>query len=253
MPIFIYKSEKIFYETYGSGPLLILHHGFGSDKSSWIKYNWINSLTKDFKILIFDALGHGSSNKPHNSTKYTIEEMAKLSLNLAKNLDYEKFGFLGFSLGGRVGFEIAENYSKYLNFLVIGGMHHKPPSVNKDIYERNIFILKSKKGNFVTKGNLHRPSNDPLALAASYEAMLMWKGISNDKIKFDFPILMFCGEKDKYYNDVRLFAKEKKIKFIAIPKANHFGSLQSSSEAFIHINNFMIDNKLEEKKWKKNA
>ena len=119
MPIFVYKSEKIFYETYGSGPLLILHHGFGSNKSSWIKYNWINSLIRDFKILIFDALGHGLSNKPHISSKYTIEERAILSINLAKNLGYKNFGFLGFSLGGRVGFELAENYSNYLNFLVI--------------------------------------------------------------------------------------------------------------------------------------
>ena len=85
-----------------------------------------------------------------------------------------------------------------------------------------------------------------MALAASYEAMLMWKGISNNKIKFNFPILMFCGEKDKYYNDVRLFTKEKKIKFISIPRANHFGSLQSSDEAFVKINNFMLENKLEE-------
>ena len=245
MPIFVYKSEKIFYETYGSGPLLILHHGFGSNKSSWIKYNWINSLIRDFKILIFDALGHGLSNKPHISSKYTIEERAILSINLAKNLGYKNFGFLGFSLGGRVGFELAENYSNYLNFLVIGGMHHKPPSININIYKRNIRILKSKKGNFVKKRNLHRPANDPLALAASYEAMLMWNGISNDTIMFDFPVLMFCGEKDKYYNDVRLFTKEKKIKFISIPRANHFGSLQSSDEAFVKINNFMLENKLE--------
>ena len=73
--------------------------------------------------------------------------------------------------------------------------------------------------------------------------MLMWKGISNNKIKFNFPILMFCGEKDKYYNDVRLFTKEKKIKFITIPRANHIGSLESSNEAFIHINNFILHNK----------
>ena len=243
MPIFNYKTEKIFYDTYGSGPLLILHHGFGSNRFSWIKYDWINSLVNEFKILIFDALGHGTSSKPHNSDYYTIEERAKLTVSLAKNLNYEKFGFLGFSLGGRVGFELASNYNNHLNFLVIGGMHNKPPSINKNIYKRNIKILKSKKGKFVMKGNSNRPPNDPLALAASYEGMLMWKGLSNDTIKFNFPTAMFCGEKDKYYNDIKLLSKEKKLKFITVPGANHLSSLKSSNKVFLQINNFMIENK----------
>jgi len=79
MPIFNYKSEKIFYDTYGSGPLLILHHGFGSNRFSWIKYDWINSLVNEFKILIFDAIGHGKSSKPGNINHYTIESRTKIA------------------------------------------------------------------------------------------------------------------------------------------------------------------------------
>jgi len=112
MPSLKFNSLDINYEVSGAGPLLILHHGFGSWGRDWIRGGWLDALNPHATILIFDSVGHGLSTRSHNPSDHTVEKRAALVIALADYMEVDKFGFLGFSMGGRTGFEIAEDINK---------------------------------------------------------------------------------------------------------------------------------------------
>ena len=100
---------------------IILLHGFASS-ASFFK-GQIKMLKKSYRIIAFDALGHGKSDHP-------------IRLNLSKNLRYEiirdledlvanlgvdeKYGIIGHSLhGGMIGQLISLIHPESVNFLVL--------------------------------------------------------------------------------------------------------------------------------------
>ncbi|MHA1478955.1 MAG: alpha/beta fold hydrolase, partial [Promethearchaeota archaeon] len=100
---------------------IILLHGFASS-ASFFK-GQIKLLRKKFRIIAFDALGHGKSDHP-------------VKLNLSKNLRYdiirdledllvylevnEKYGIIGHSLvGGMIGQLISMAHPKDVKFLIL--------------------------------------------------------------------------------------------------------------------------------------
>ena len=133
MPIFIYKSEKIFYETYGSGPLLILHHGFGSNKSSWIKYNWINSYYRfnAIKIMIMQIL------MPIVSF-YVVSVIGYMIVNYF-NFNEKNFGMIGISGLGLIPCLIAKSIYDFLT-------RPRPPALALIARNRRIFFNRRLRG-----------------------------------------------------------------------------------------------------------
>ena len=54
-----YGDNYFEYVEGGSGPLILMVHGFQSSKSHWIPY--MKKLIKNYKIIAFDLPGHGNS------------------------------------------------------------------------------------------------------------------------------------------------------------------------------------------------
>jgi len=72
---FKYKSHDIACWEEGSGPDLLLIHGFPTASWDWYKV-WDKLVTK-FRVLAIDMIGFGYSDKPHNYT-YSITDQARL-------------------------------------------------------------------------------------------------------------------------------------------------------------------------------
>ena len=85
MPFYKFDNKKIYYEITGKGPVIILHHGFSMWGKDWVKSGWIKNLSNNFTCLIFDAIGHGNSSKPHSIDSYTVESRTNLVLELSEN------------------------------------------------------------------------------------------------------------------------------------------------------------------------
>ena len=181
-------SLEIHYELSGSGPLLILHHGWASRATDWEQGGWLTALEKQATLLVFDSVGHGRSTLSHDPADHTVEQRAAVVTALADEVGAGKFGFLGFSMGGRTGLELAASVPERLSMMAIGGMHLLPPSVEAKSFERRIVVLRS--------GRAKLPGNDPLALAASHEALLQWRGAGDRLSKHTAPTMLFCGEDD---------------------------------------------------------
>src|ERR1700687_4802061 len=71
---------KIYYEGHGSGPPLLLPHGYSSTSAMW--QGQIEALSKHHKLVLWDMRGHGQSDYPDDPAAYsealTVGAMAAL-------------------------------------------------------------------------------------------------------------------------------------------------------------------------------
>ncbi len=231
MPTLSFDSLEIHYELSGSGPFLILHHGWGSRSSDWGQGGWLSALEKHATLLVFDSVGHGLSTPSHEPADHTVEQRAAVVTALADELGANKFGFLGFSMGGRTGLELAASAPGRLSMLAIGGMHLLPPSVDAVKFKRRIVVLRS--------GRAKLPGNDPLALAASHESLLQWRGAGDRLANHDAPTMLFCGEDDPHFANARESAEILNFEFSALPNTNHADTFFASDRAVRSVADFV--------------
>jgi len=80
MPMLDRDGVKIHYEVHGSGPTLLLTHGYSSTSTMW--NGQIDALSKHHKLVLWDMRGHGRSDYPEDPAAYsealTISDMAAL-------------------------------------------------------------------------------------------------------------------------------------------------------------------------------
>jgi pimeloyl-ACP methyl ester carboxylesterase len=80
MPMLDRDGVKIHYQVHGSGPTLLLTHGYSSTSTMW--NGQIDALSKNYKLVLWDMRGHGQSDYPEDPAAYsealTIADMAAL-------------------------------------------------------------------------------------------------------------------------------------------------------------------------------
>ncbi len=80
MPTIDRDGVKIHYEVHGSGPALLLTHGYSSTSAMW--KGQIEALSKHHKLVVWDMRGHGQSDYPDDPAAYsealTVADMAAL-------------------------------------------------------------------------------------------------------------------------------------------------------------------------------
>ena len=129
---------KICYEIHGKGYPVVLIHGFGSKKESFMAQ--IPVLSQNFKIISFDNRGAGKSDRP--DIPYTMEMFADDIRGLMDFLNIEKAHCIGFSLGGTILQNFVLKYPKRVNKLVLINSISKVP----EGYGPEMFINSQVKG-----------------------------------------------------------------------------------------------------------
>src|SRR6201994_3416847 len=80
MPTIDRDGVKIYYEIHGSGPPLILTHGYSSTSAMWNEQ--IEALSKQHQLILWDMRGHGQSDYPSDPAAYsealTVGDIAAL-------------------------------------------------------------------------------------------------------------------------------------------------------------------------------
>jgi len=92
------NGVNIYYEVHGSGPAMLLTHGFGATSEMW-KAN-LAALSQKYRVIVWDMRGHGQSDYPEDGAAYsetlTVGDMA--ALLDAHGAEHAIIG--GHSLGG---------------------------------------------------------------------------------------------------------------------------------------------------------
>jgi haloacetate dehalogenase len=101
-------DETIFARLGGSGPPLLLLHGFPQDHHMWHKI--APRLAEDFSLVIADLPGYGRSSCPANdpgNIAYSKRAMANSLLGVMDELGHDVFFAAAHDRGGRVGYRMA--------------------------------------------------------------------------------------------------------------------------------------------------
>ncbi|MCE7997882.1 MAG: alpha/beta hydrolase [Rhodobiaceae bacterium] len=94
---FIWNGHKIAYQQYGEGPDLVLLHGFPSSSRDWDIVG--ERLAQDYRILQFDFLGYGGSDKPRN-VSYSAYRQSSLASDIIRTRSSRPPIIVGHDLGG---------------------------------------------------------------------------------------------------------------------------------------------------------
>jgi 3-oxoadipate enol-lactonase / 4-carboxymuconolactone decarboxylase len=111
------NNVRLFYRLEGSAekPTIVLSNSIGTDHGTWAPQ--MADLLDHFRVLRYDARGHGASDTP--SGDYSIEMLAKDVLDLTRALGIDKFAFCGLSLGGMTGQWLGANAADRVTTIVI--------------------------------------------------------------------------------------------------------------------------------------
>lgn len=123
MPFITNDTVRIYYETVGEGLPLVLHHGLSDGLQGWYEMGYVARLHRHFRLILIDARGHGASDKPHDPAAYALQTMAEDVVAVLDHLKVDQAHFCGYSMGGWVGFGLAEYAPHRLHSLVLGGTH----------------------------------------------------------------------------------------------------------------------------------
>ncbi|MEH2530431.1 pimeloyl-ACP methyl ester carboxylesterase [Bradyrhizobium sp. AZCC 1588] len=117
MPTIDRDGVRIYYEVHGSGPPLLLTHGYSSTSGMW--QGQIAALSKHHKLVLWDMRGHGQSDYPSDPAAYgealTVADMA--ALLDAVGADKAIVG--GLSLGGYMSLAFYRAHPERVRALLI--------------------------------------------------------------------------------------------------------------------------------------
>ena len=127
------RTEETAWERYGSGPPVVLIHGFGLNRAMW---RWqLPALTPSFSVLTCDLLGHGDSAPPEGTP-----DLAMFSGQLLRLMDRCGIGraaVVGFSLGGMIARRFALDHPDRLSALaILNSPHDRSPAEREAVRAR---------------------------------------------------------------------------------------------------------------------
>lgn len=106
--------------TAGSGPPLLLLHGYPQTHIEW--RGVAPQLTKNFTVVAADLRGYGDSSKPadgENHLNYSKRAMAQDQVEVMASLGFQKFAVVGHDRGGRVAHRLALDHADRVTKLAI--------------------------------------------------------------------------------------------------------------------------------------
>lgn len=206
MPTLNRNGVNIYYEVHGTGPTMLLTHGFSATSEMW-KAN-IAALSQKYRVIVWDMRGHGQSDYPEDIASYsealTVSDMA--ALLDAHGAERAIIG--GHSLGGfmTLAFHVAHpSRCKALMLFDTGpgykkdearaGWNKRAESMSQ-AYETNGLVALGRSAEVLAC--THR-SADGLARAA--RGMLAQKDarVINSLETIKVPTLVLVGSKDEAY------------------------------------------------------
>lgn len=134
MPNATINNFRIHYERGGSGPLLVLLHGIGSNARSW--QHQLQGLAGEYDVVAWDMRGYGSSSDP--VAAYTMAEVASDLAGLLDHLGFEKAHIGGLSMGGVVAQEFYRAFPDRVRSLILADTNAGQGALDEEERQRRL-------------------------------------------------------------------------------------------------------------------
>jgi pimeloyl-ACP methyl ester carboxylesterase len=120
MTYFEHDGLRLAYDVVGEGFPVVLHTGAAGDSQMWREAGYVEPLS-GFQVILFDHRGHGASSTPSAPEAYSAESHVADVVALAAHLRLRRFAFWGYSLGARIGYQLAATEPALVAALVAQG------------------------------------------------------------------------------------------------------------------------------------
>ena len=213
----LHQSKKDF-------PCLLMLHGFmGSEE---VFKPLIKSLSEFCNPVTIDLAGHGKSQTPADSKHFSAERQCRQLKSILDRLQFKNLYLYGYSMGGRLAFQMVARYPEYFKGSVIESAHC---GIRTEEVRRNRIRVDEERAQNIEENFKdflldwqqmplfkHTPkrektrydeimgSQDPALMAASLRGFgagvmpQVCDQISNSQI----PIMLIAGALDKKYVDI---------------------------------------------------
>jgi pimeloyl-ACP methyl ester carboxylesterase len=248
------------YSVLGNGKTIVLLHGYLESKEIW--GDFAEDLSGNFRVIVPDLPGHGSSGLPDGNL--SVERMAELVKSILDKEDVEKCLLVGHSMGGYVALAFLDLFPEMLNGLSV---FHSSPYADTDEKKQNrdreINIIRQGKkaqvytahfpntfakenveifANEIEKCKARAKNMSDEGIIAALEAMknrpdrsMLLKGTK-------IPVQYIIGEKDNFIpmeilNKLQL---PDNSEVVVLENSGHMGFIEEKENALEAIGGFVI-------------
>ncbi len=118
---------------------VVLSHALGCDLTMWDSL--ANELAADCRVIAYDHRGHGSSDAPE--AMYAMADLADDAARLLRELDTGPVVWVGLSMGGMVGQELALRHPALVRGLVLANTTSGYPEAARAVWEQRIATVRA--------------------------------------------------------------------------------------------------------------
>jgi len=124
------NGVKIHYASLGSGPLVVMIHGFPDYWYTW--RDQMEALSDKFQCVAIDQRGYNLSDKPKGVENYDMRLLVGDVVAVIKSLGQEKAIVVGHDWGGAVAWQLALNVPQMVDRLIILNLPH-PRGLSREL------------------------------------------------------------------------------------------------------------------------
>ena len=253
---------KIRYVDSGKGEPIVLLHGGTSNLESWIVRGVLPNLEKDFRVIAFDARGHGKSDKPRNPSAYGRQQALDV-VRLLDALRIDRAHIIGYSLGGSTVAQLLTLHpERFLTAVQVSGAGRSPALAGDPRIEQEAAEIEKdciSRSRITRQAPVHdKPSETELTKRAAacrankdfdqYATAASIRGYRDQVITVEqvkavkVPTLGVVGSLDSALESMQDLAKARPdMKFVIVEGASHTGpdGIQGRAELISAIRAFI--------------
>jgi len=116
------NGVKIHYATIGSGPLVVMIHGFPDFWYSW--RHQMAALSDSYQVVAIDQRGYNLSDKPKGKENYDMSLLVEDVRAVLRHFHQDRAVIVGHDWGGRVAWGFALKYPEMTSRLIVCNLPH---------------------------------------------------------------------------------------------------------------------------------
>lgn len=116
------EGVRIHYAASGTGPLMVLLHGFPDHWLGW--WQVMHSLRRDYRVLALDMRGYNLSDKPEEAQAYAVQHLVADVQAVIEQEGGSSAIIVGHDWGGFVAWHVAMDAPALVDALVVLNMPH---------------------------------------------------------------------------------------------------------------------------------
>jgi len=241
------QGVRIHYRIEGAGTPLVIQHGFSDSPETWYDLGYVDALKQQYQLILVDARGHGASDKPHDPHAYDVQYNATDIVAILDDLNLPQAHFLGYSMGGLIGFALAKYAPTRFFSFIIGGAH---ASARGNSAAATLWLERLPQGPAVIPPLWDAPispalharllTNDVEALMAYWRKRREMPSLEDVLPTMAMPCLLLAGDADPRYPIIQeCVSSMPNATLVTFPGLNHVGTLFRSDLVLPHVLRFL--------------